>query len=445
MMPISKLRSLPVSNATYGIADYVSLPALMLCSAPFLLHHLGVEQYAIWLLASAAVTGGTLLSAGFGDAAVKYIAACRGAEDHAGVERIIRTLVGINLTLGAAVAALLGLMLPMLVAHLPHANEALRISYQRALAIGCVLLIVKSVESVFICTQRAYERYDVAARFSIATRAATIGAAVVIAALGRRTVTIMVVTLLVALVSLALQMVTVWRHLSLRSLWPSWHRASVAELFSFGCFSWLQGFVGLLTGQADRFLVGYLLGTQALAYYSICVQMSLPIHGIAAAGLQVLFPYLAARLRVTSIAAARRKFMTAFAANVVLVAVLTAPLVFGSRYVLRLWMGGDFAQHASLALSITAVGFALLGLNVSGYYVLMALGRIKLIALTNIMGAVAMLVAIAILAPRFGVVGAAVGRLVYGPITWITYRALYNALRVTHAVAGEVPAMLEVV
>jgi len=442
---LSKVRSATASNAVYGIADYVSLPALMLCSAPFLLHHLGVEQYAIWLLASAAVTGGTLLSAGFGDAAVKYIAACRGADNHAGVERIIRTLLGINLTLGAAVAALLGLVLPLLVAHLPHANDALRASYQRALAIGCVLLVVKSVESVFICTQRAYERYDVAARFSIATRVATIGAAVVIAATGRGTVPVMVTTLVIAFVSLGLQMVVVWRQLSLRSLWPSWHRASVAELFSFGCFSWLQGLVALLSGQADRFLVGYLLGTQALAYYSICVQASMPIHGIAAAAFQVLFPYLAARLRVTSIEAGRKKFMSAFTTNVVLVVVLAAPLVFGSRYILHLWMGDDFARHAGLTLSITAAGFALLGLNVSGYYVLMALGRIKLIALTNIAAALAMLVAIAILAPRFGIVGAAVGRLVYGPITWLTYRALHNALRVTSTAAGEMPAMLEVV
>src|SRR6202034_173704 len=186
------------------------------------------------------------------------------------------TLLAINLTLGTAIAALLWLLTPLMVTHLPHLNPVLRVSYQRALGIGCILLVVKAVESVFLCTQRAYERYDVAARFTIATRIATIGAAVVIAALGRGTVTIMLATLLVALISLLMQMRTVHRHLSLGSLWPTWNRASGAELFSFGCFSWLQGVVGLLTGQADRFLVGYLLGTHALAYYSICVQAALP-------------------------------------------------------------------------------------------------------------------------------------------------------------------------
>jgi O-antigen/teichoic acid export membrane protein len=180
-----------------------------------------------------------------------------------------------------------------------------------------------------------------------------------------------------------------------------------------------------------------------LAYYSICVQAALPIHGIAAAGLQILFPYLGARLGVLSVAAMRKKFAVAFAANVTLVAVLAFPVIFGSRLVLRLWLGEDFAEHASVTLSIMAVGFALVGLDVTGFYVLMALGRIKMIALVNMAAAIAMLAAIAILAPRFGIVGAAVGRLVFGPITWIIYRPLYGALRKTQNIRSETSTMLE--
>lgn len=436
-----RLRSVHISNATYGIADYISLPALMLCSAPFLLHHLGVEQYAIWVLASATVTSGFLLSAGFGDAALKYISAYRGNNDQAGIERIVRTLLGINLVLGTTVAALLGLFIPLLVSHLPNVSAELQASYRRALDIGCVLLVVKVVESVFICAQRAFERYDIAARFTITTRIVTVGAAVIVAALGRGTVTIMLLTLLVALISVALQASTVWRHLAIHSLVPSLHLASIKELFSFGAFSWLQGLVGLFTGQADRFLVGYLLGTHALAYYSICVQAAMPIHGIAAAGLQVLFPYLAARLGVMSIAAMRQKFAAAFAANVALVAILAVPVIFGSRYILRLWLDQNFAAHASVTLSITACGFALLGLNVTGFYMLMAMGRIKLLVLVNTAGAVVMLLAITVLAPRFGIAGAAAGRLLFGPIVCLIYIPLRNALRVAENAPGQAIAM----
>jgi len=37
-----------------------------------------------------------------------------------------------------------------------------------------------------------------------------------------------------------------------------------------------------------------------------------------------------------------------------------------------------------------------------------------------------MLAVMALLIPRWGMPGAAAGRLIYGPITWITYVALYK-------------------
>ena len=443
MSLMRSLRNIHISNAAYGIADYVTLPALMLCSAPFLLHHLGVDQYAIWVLSSAAVTSGLMLSAGFGDAALKYIAAYRGKNDSAGVQRIIRNMIGINLSLGTIIALLLAAFIPFLVVHLPNLNSTLRICYSRSLTIGCILLVVKAVESVFICAQRAYERYDIAARFTIATRIVTICATVVIVGFGGGAVTIMLATLIAAVISVILQALAIKAHIHELRLWPQLDHATVKELFSFGAFSWLQGLIGLLTSQADRFLVAYLLGTQTVAVYSICVQAAMPIHGIAAAGLQVLFPYLASRLGYLSRSAIRQTFRYTFTANVVIVSVLAAPFLFASHFILRLWMGTPFADRASTVLTLTACGYALLGLNVTGYFTLMAIGRIKLLAVFNIIGAVIMLSAIALLAPRFGVAGAAAGRLIYGPILCLIYIPLHRFLGTTSTVAYESKALLE--
>jgi len=435
--------SVHISNAAYGIADYITLPALMLCSAPFLIHHLGVEQYAIWILSSAAVTSGLMLSAGFGDAALKYIAVYRGQNDPIGVERIIRTMIAINLLLGAIVASVLAAFIPFLVAHLPNLNPSLRFGYSRALTIGCILLVVKAIESVFICTQRAYERYDIAARFTIATRVVVIGAAVAIAGFGGGPVTIMLATLLATLVSVTLQAFALKIHIRTLRFWPQLAHTEVKKLFDFGTFSWLQGLVGLLTSQADRFLVAYLLGTHAVAVYSICVQAAMPIHGIAAAGLQVLFPYFATRLASLGLPEIRATFRSALTANIMIVAALMTPFVFASHLILRLWMGTLFADGASNTLFITAWSFALLGLNVTGFFTLMALGRVKLLAVFNVVGAVVMLLAIFFLAPRFGIAGAAAARLTYGPILCLIYIPLKRVLRTPHSTARDSISLLE--
>jgi O-antigen/teichoic acid export membrane protein len=120
--------------------------------------------------------------------------------------------------------------------------------------------------------------------------------------------------------------------------------------------------------------------------------------------------------------------VTALKANVVIVAALALPLIFGSHYILQLWMGPAFAAHASLAMSIAGLSFALLGLNVTGHFAFMAMGRVKILTALNAIGAAVMLALIAFLAPRFGIVGAAAGRLAYGPIICLVYFPLWRTL-----------------
>ena len=42
-------------NAAYGVLDYAGYPIAMILSAPTLLKHLGVEQYGIWIVTTAAL------------------------------------------------------------------------------------------------------------------------------------------------------------------------------------------------------------------------------------------------------------------------------------------------------------------------------------------------------------------------------------------------------
>src|ERR1035437_3422992 len=105
--PLSPQRCGAVLNGLYSVAEYLSQPLGMLLAAPYLLRHLGASQFSIWVLASAAVNSGNVLSSGFGDAAVKYVATYRGRNDSSGIARIVRGMMAINLTLGGLVAVAL--------------------------------------------------------------------------------------------------------------------------------------------------------------------------------------------------------------------------------------------------------------------------------------------------------------------------------------------------
>jgi len=249
-------------------------------------------------------------------------------------------------------------------------------------------------------------------------------------------------SLAVTITTASLQARAAVRIASLHTLMPSLTFSGVRELFTFGIFNWLQGLIGLLTSQADRFLVGYLLGPKALACYAICVQAASPIHGVSVAALQIIFPYFASRTAALNAITLRRKIALAFTANVAVVTMLTLPLLLAGHAILRRWMGEAFAAYATVPLQLTAVGFALMGLNVTGHFVLMAMGRVKLLALANMVGAIAMLGAIWTLAPAHGVTGAAAGRLLFGPIICLIYLPLARTLSRT-ALAITSPSTLQ--
>src|ERR1700760_3418140 len=77
-------------NSFYGAAEYVAVPLTMLLATPFLLHRLGAARYGLWMLATAAITNSTFISAGFGDGALKYAASYRGKNDRQRLEETLR-------------------------------------------------------------------------------------------------------------------------------------------------------------------------------------------------------------------------------------------------------------------------------------------------------------------------------------------------------------------
>jgi O-antigen/teichoic acid export membrane protein len=211
--------------------------------------------------------------------------------------------------------------------------------------------------------------------------------------------------------------------------WPSWNSTELSAVMSFGSTSWLLGLSGMAFNQLDRLMVGFFLGPVAVGYYSVCAQATQPIHGIVASGLHFLFPHLSTRVATEEPAAVRQSIKQALMWNILLAIVLSAPSALFSTRFLTLWMGSDFAVHTSSVLAWLSLAAGLLAVNVTPHYSLLALGYIRNVALLNLIAGGAMLAFMALLIPRYGIVGAALGRALYGPITWLMYLKLNHVLR----------------
>jgi O-antigen/teichoic acid export membrane protein len=417
-----------LSNAAYGVLDYAAYPIAMLVSAPSLLRHLGVAQYGVWIVTTAAVNTGAVIASGFGDANIQYIASARSHGDTNLLLRAVRSMFGINLLLGGALALISWMLVPFAVGRLVGPSTGLEASCLLGLRIASVLMLVRAIESVCVSTQRAFERYGAAIRISLFARIITVAVAVLLSERGFGVAGIMEATACFMVLGTAAQLVRLQQYLGAASLWPSFDRHATSVLFGFGAFSWLLAVSSVIFTQADRLLLGVSLGASTVTAYALCVQMAQPIYGIASSGLHFLFPYLAGRNAVSRPAAIRGAILAAFAVNLVIVAVATGVLLLFGPAVLYAWVGPSIAQSAASILAPIAWSFALLGLSVTGYYSLLALGRVQMVTALNLTGGLIMLLLMVWLLPLWGVHGIAMARLCYGVIATLMYVPLARAL-----------------
>ncbi len=416
------------ANAFYGVADYLILPIGMLLAAPYLLRHLGTAQYGVWVLAGAAVSSGGIVSGSFGDAVIKYVGDRRGRGDWPGVIRIVRNMLSINLLLSGILAIALWYLAPFVTRHTVKVDRELQTICLQSLRLGSGLLLMRSIESVFISTLRAFETYGPTVRISICSRIAILTSAIVLTRCGRNVVCIMVATLFISTSGALAQALVLRVKIGSFSPIPLWHQKTVSDIATFGTFSWVQAISSVAFSHADRLFVGFFMGAPAVAYYGLCVQAAQPIHGLISSGLQFLFPHLSARLPVASLSEIRRKVAVAFKVNIALVGALSFPLIVFGSHILTAWIGPGFGQQPLLMFPTIVCSYALLGMNVTAHYALLAVGHVRVVTYLNLLAGIVMLLVMTTLIPNHGLQGAALARLVYGPITCLAYLHLYKSI-----------------
>jgi O-antigen/teichoic acid export membrane protein len=156
--------------------------------------------------------------------------------------------------------------------------------------------------------------------------------------------------------------------------------------------------------------------------------MAQPIFGFAASGLHFLLPYLSNRNASLSSASLNRPVTIAFACNLAFVAVTTGLLLTLGGRILQAWAGPVIARDAAPVMAMIIWSSALLGLNVTATYTLLALGRVRIVTWFNLAGGAVMLLLMLYLTPRLGIRGIAIARLSYPLVPLFLYIPLLRHL-----------------
>lgn len=412
------------SNGVYGVLDYLAYPIGMLAVAPIALRALGNDRYGIWMIALSTISTGAIVASGFGDANIRLVAMQRATGNHDNVIRAVRSTMGIHAVLGSAMALLAWLLAPFVTKHLVTANPGMQSDCLWSLRVACFLILARAIESVCISTQRAFERYGTAIRISAIARVLSLAAAGFLPLITHTVISVLAATAIISACGVWLQVARLRKLINASTLLPLLDRETTRAIVGFGIFAWIQAVSGILFGQVDRLITGVAFGAATVACYSMCVQLSQPIYGVAAAGLHFLFPRISIQCALNDPAGVRRTILMGFCANLVVVAVGTAAVLVFGQTILRAWGGDALARTSASILPIIAWSTATAGLGIAGSYSMLALGRVRTLTCLNLAGGALMAFSMPWLATRYGLPGMAWGRLLYGPITCLVYLPL---------------------
>jgi len=431
-----------LTNAGFGVIDYLSYPVGMLLVAPVVLHRIGVAEYGVWMIATSVISAGSMIAAGFGDACVQRVAQLRATGELSNAPDAVKSILAINALLGTTLACAAWASAPYAATRIAASATVSVGECIGALRIASVLILVRAVESALVGVQRAFEQYRSTVQISTAVRIVTLFAAAVLAWFGFRNVAILSATAVVMIAGVLLQYREARRLLGQVHLRPSFSSVEARALFRRGFFTWLQTLGGVVSGQLDRILLGTYLGAVAVAPYSLCVQFSHPLYGLTGSALNFLFPYLCRRAVDQPPQILRRTLLKAFAANALLVAVPSALLLMLGEKLIALWGGAALAQSAAPILPPIVIASAFVGLSVTGIYAMQALGLFKQVAYINLAGRAVALFAMIALLRQYGVAGLAVARLSYGCFALMVYAPLIQTVNSSRDVLHQASASM---
>ena len=408
-------------NSVFSLSEYISIPILYIVITPILVKYLGLNRYGILMLASAVTGVVGILNLGTSEATVKYVSLYRGRNDEIGIARSIKATYSINFVLSILMVIIVLSLAPFLVHNVfKISSNDINIAIS-ALQIASIGLGLKTITGVFNAVLRGLERYDLTSKINIASISLTMIASAVLAAIGYGIIEIVISNVLINLLTLIIFFFTVRRFIKSINLKPIFNKSSIKEVLNFGFFSWLQGIAAMISSQADRLIVTSFIGTEALAIYSIALQVGQQVHGIVGTGLAFLFPMISSQNEMSNRDTLKKTYKKSFMFSIISSIVIAGFLLLTSKFLLTIWMGTDFAEKSYVVVNILVLAYFFLALNVVPYYMLLGLGEVRFIALTNILSGLLTLTGFFILIPIWGLKGAAIGNIIYSPLLIINY------------------------
>ncbi|QOL26575.1 oligosaccharide flippase family protein [Thalassotalea sp. LPB0316] len=409
-MEAQQQRKLGVLLGYFSIAIRNILGLLLI---PFIIHHVGVEQYGVYSLVSSIILYLIILEMGLANTAIRFLSKYQATGDFTGQARFIGLMLIIYSVVTLVAMLVGGLLYQQLPAIFSHSMSVEEISLlQQTFLILMVNIAITLMSNTFTGVITAKEKFVFETGSQIVLFLLRCTVVVLVLYRGGDIVDIVIIDTLINLTQLIVRLFFVFGRLKIQVSFEGINKDLIKEVFGYTLFIGLNVIVNQINWRVDNFIIGVMVSSAAVAVYNIGNQLILSFIAFASAISNVFVPKIVKMVtldeslsRVTDelIRIARMQMM-------VLGFVLSAFVVFGPLFI-ELFVGQDFKQAYYVAL-LPMLPFIFVLAQSSTNAVLQAMNKHKVRSLILLATALMNIVLSIILVDLYGLLGAALGTMI---------------------------------
>lgn len=377
-------------------------------SIPWLLHHMGLENFAVLTLAWVVVGFAGILDLGLGRTFTREVAQRSSNGQDSVLWRIFLFILTVLVVVASLVYILASLSIPWLVEWLTwqaSTDTSVQVTTIATLLYAVPFVIVSATFVGLLEGIGAIKKLNA---IRLLTNSLIFIAPIIAWQFTQSLIQVMLSLVVVRFFSFLLyflacmpRLIYWFRIRSYRTL------LNYRELLIAGGWMSVSTILAPVLTTFDRFLIGSVVSVSVVAYYSTPIDMLMKLQVFSVALMSVLFPAFAASVLV-DIDRVRSLFLKGSLLLFVVMFSIAVPVTWFSEFLLGLWLGEEFAQQSSSILRWAAIGLVVNAMSFVPFGLLQAIGRADLTGKLNLIELPFYLIMLYFSLLEFGIVGAAV-------------------------------------
>ncbi len=410
-----------LKNGFYNVVGGIIRMGINLLLVPLLIHALGVAMYGLWVVVVAFLGLAGLFECGVPLTTTVFGAKYLGNGDSNQLAKTFTLGVAISLIFGILSIGFVYFNSVQVNLFFPYLLPDQVQNISKALQVGGVLVCIRIIQQNLVGWQQAYQEYAFLNILdTIQTTFNNLGI-LAIAQSGGELVEMVMWQIGVSSCMVSCHIWNCYRLIKVDNLSPLWDFKMLKEFLHFSSMSWLGSLGGNLFSQADKLIVGSILGANTVAIYSVITTISVQINALSALPVQPMVPTISGLIHQENVdhETLKEQIRRGFELSVIVAFGIGAVLMTLAPLVMFILVPSHTSQDV-YGLQLGIVMYVSYSINAVGYYILLGVDAVSTCTLIQSIGAIVSIISIGIGSIHFGLMGAIAGNGGYALIIFMT-------------------------